>query len=94
MLQRFHSVIAGLLVALVVGACAENPDRTSNLQEVKADGTSVVITHARSETDARPLAENYCRTHGGDAHFRGMMQYRTRRETSKVAAFECYDRTS
>jgi hypothetical protein len=90
MLQHFHSVIAGLLVALVVGACAESPYRTSNRQEVKGDGMSVVISHATSETDARPLAEDYCRTHGGGAHFRGMIQYRTRREISKVAAFECY----
>ena len=94
MLQRFHSAIAGLLAALAAGACAESPYRASNLQEVKGDGTSVVITHARSEAEGRPLAEDYCRTHGGDAHFTGMMQYRTRRETSKVAAFECYDRTS
>lgn len=28
---------------------------------------------------------------GRNAHFKGMMQYRTRRETSKAAAFECYD---
>jgi hypothetical protein len=89
MLQRSYRVIAGLLVAFAVGACAGSPYRTSNLQEVKADGMSVVITHARSETDARPLAEDYCRTHGGAAHFRGMMQYRTRRETMKAAAFEC-----
>ena len=94
MLQRFPSVIAGLLAALAVGACAESPYRASNLQEVKGDGMSVVVTHARSEAEARPLAEDYCRTHGGDAHFTGMMQYRTRRETSKVAAFDCYDRTS
>jgi hypothetical protein len=89
MLQRSHSVMATLLVALAVGACAESP-----LQEVKGDGMSVVITHAGSEAEARPLAEDYCRTHGGDAYFKGMMQYRTRRETSKVAAFECYERTS
>jgi hypothetical protein len=94
MLQHSHSVIAGLLAALVVGACAENPYRMSNLQEVKADGNSVVITHARSEAEGRPLAEDYCRAHGGAAHFRGMVQYRTRREISKVAAFECYDRAS
>jgi hypothetical protein len=55
---------------------------------------SVMITHAGSEAQARPLAEDYCRTHGGAAHFKGMVQYRTRREPSKVAAFECYDRTS
>ena len=90
MLQRSHSVITSLLVALAVGACADGSYRASNLQEVKGDGVSVVITHARSEADARPLAEDYCRTHGGDAHFQGMMQYRTRRDTSKVAAFECY----
>lgn len=94
MLQRSHSVIAGLLVTLAVGACAESPYRASNLQEVKGNGTSVVITHTRSEVEVRPLAEDYCRTHGCDAHFRGMMQYRTRRDTSKVAAFECYDRAS
>jgi hypothetical protein len=86
-------VIAGLLVVLAAGACAESPYRTSNLQEVKADGTSVVITHARSEAEGRPLAEDYCHTHGGVAQFKGMVQYRTKRETSKVAAFECY-RTS
>ena len=75
---------------LAAGACAESPYRTSNLQEVKADGTSVVITHARTEAEGRPLAEDYCRTHGGAARFRGMVQYRTRRDTSKVAAFECH----
>jgi hypothetical protein len=94
MLQRSYGVIAGLLMALAVGACATSPYRLSNLQEVKADGMSVVITHARNEAEARPLAEDYCRTHGGAADFKGMVQYRTRRETSKVAAFECYDRTS
>jgi hypothetical protein len=94
MRQRFHSVIAGLLAALAVGACADSPYRASNLRKVKGDGPSVVITHARSEAEARPLAEDYCRTHGGGAHFTGMMQYRTRRETAKVAAFDCYDRTS
>jgi hypothetical protein len=94
MRQRFPSVIAGLLAALAAGGCADSPYRASTLQEVKGDGPSVVITHARSEAEARPLAEDYCRTHGGDAHFAGMMQYRTRRETAKVAAFECYDRPS
>jgi hypothetical protein len=89
-----HSVIAGVLVALAVGACIESPYRASNLQEVKGDGLSVVITHAGSEAEARPLAEDYCRTHGGAARFKGMVQYRTRRVTSKVASFECYDRTS
>jgi hypothetical protein len=48
-----------------------------------------VITHARNEAEGRPLAEDYCRTHGGAAHFKGMVQYRTKRETSKVASFEC-----
>ena len=94
MLQRSHNVIAGLLAALAVGACTESPYRASNLQEVKGDGLSVVITHARSEAEGRPLAEDYCNTHGGAAHFMGMRQYRTRRDTSRVAAFECYDRAS
>jgi hypothetical protein len=94
MLRPSLRVIAGLLVMLAAGACAESPHRTSNLQEVKADGTLVVITHARNEAEGRPLAEDYCRTHGGAAHFKGMVQYRTKRETAKVAAFECYDRTS
>jgi hypothetical protein len=89
-----HSVIAGLLVAVAVGACAESPYRASNLQEVKGDGMSVVITHSRSEAEARPLADDYCRTHGGAAHFKGMVRYRTRREISKVASFECYDSPS
>lgn len=77
MLQRSHSVIAGLLATLAVGACAESPYRTSNLQEVKGEGPSVVVTHARSEAEARPLAEDYCKTHGGAARFRGMMQCST-----------------
>jgi hypothetical protein len=94
MLRPSHRVIAGLLVVLAAGACAESPYRTSNLQEVKGDGPSVVITHSRNEAEGRPLAEDYCRTHGGGAHFKGMVQYRTKRETAKVAAFECYDRTS
>ena len=89
-----HSVITGLLVMLAAGACAESPYRTSNLQEVKAGGTSVVITHARNEAEGRPLAEDYCRTHGGAAEFKGMVRYRSRRETSKVASFECYKRAS
>ena len=94
MLQRPPRAIAGLLVMLAAGACAESPYRTSNLQEVKADGTSVVITHARNEAEGRPLAEDYCRTHGGAAQFKGMVQYRSKRETSKVASFECYARSS
>ena len=93
MLQRSPIVIAGLLATMAVGACVESPYRLSNQQDVKADGASVVITHARSEAEGRPLAEDYCRTHGGTAEFKGMVRYRTRRETSKVAAFECYDRS-
>lgn len=85
---------AGALLVLMAGACAESPYRASNVQEIKGDGMSVAITHARNEAEARPLAEDYCRTHGGNALFKGMMQYRTRRETAKVAAFECYDRSS
>jgi hypothetical protein len=37
----------------------------------------------------------HCPMHGGAERFTGMVQYRTKRETSKVAAFERYDdRTS
>lgn len=89
--ERSNSVFAGLLVMLAVGACTGSPYRASNLQEVKGDGLSVVITHAKNEAEARPLAENYCRAQGMAARFRGMVQYRTRRETSKVASFDCYD---
>lgn len=94
MLQHSYNVIAGLLVMLAVGACAKSPNHASKQQEVKADGMSVTITHATSEEEARPLAEDYCRTHGGAASFKGMMQYRTRREITKVVAFECYARAS
>jgi hypothetical protein len=90
MLQSPHRAIAGLLVMLTLAACAESPYRTSNLQEVKGDGASIVITHARNEADGRPLADDYCRTHGGTARFKGMMQYRTKREITKGASFECY----
>lgn len=75
---------------LAVGACAESQYRASKLQEVKGSGATVVITHTRNEAEARPLAEDYCRTHGGAARFKGMMQYRTKREISKGASFECY----
>lgn len=78
-------------MALAVGACVESPYRASNHQEVKGDGPTVVVTHARNEAEARPLAEDYCRTQGTAALFKGMVQYRTKRETSKVASFECYD---
>ena len=90
MMQRCHSVIANLLAAVVVGACTDSPHRASNLPEVKTDGLSVVITGVHNEAEARPLAEDYCRSHGGAARFIGMVRYRTRRETSKVASFECY----
>jgi hypothetical protein len=91
MLQRSHRVIAGLLVVLALGACAESSYRKSTLQDVKGDGPSVVITHARNETEARPLAEDYCRAQGAAASFTGMVQYRTKREISKGASFDCYE---
>jgi hypothetical protein len=75
---------------LAVVACAGSRYRTSNLQEVKGDGASVVISHARNEAEGRPLAQDYCRTHGGGTRFKGMMQYRTKREITKGASFECY----
>ena len=78
---------------LAISACAEGPYRTSNLQAVKGDGASVVISHARNEAEGRPLAEDYCRTQGRTARFKGVMQYRTRRETSKAASFECLPET-
>jgi hypothetical protein len=90
MLQHLHRVVAGLLVALAVGACAESPYRASNYQEVKGDGPSVVITHARSETEGRPLADDYCRAQGAAARFKGLVQYRTKRDTAKGASFDCY----
>ncbi len=90
MLHHSHSVIAGLLVTLAVGACVESPYRTSNLQEVKGDGSSVVITHTRNEAEGRPLAEDYCRAQGTAARFKGIVQYRTRREITKGASFDCY----
>ncbi|MBI2737360.1 MAG: hypothetical protein HYX38_12565 [Rhodospirillales bacterium] len=89
MLQHFHGVIAGLLVVLAAGACVESPYRTSNQQEVKGDGSSVVITHARNEAEARPLADGYCHAQGTAAHFTGMVRYRTRREVLKAASFKC-----
>lgn len=89
MLQHFHSVIAGLLVVLAAGACVESPYRASNLQEVKGDGPSVVVTHARNEAEARPLADGYCRAQGTAAYFTGMVRYRTRREVLKAASFKC-----
>ena len=89
MLQHRHSGISGLLLVLALGACTESPYRASNLQQAKGDGRSVVVTHARNEAGARPLAENYCRAQGAAAHFTGMVQYRTRREILRAASFEC-----
>ena len=83
-----------LLIMVTIGACADSPYRTSNRQEVKGDGLSVVITRARNEAEGRPLAEDYCRAQGGAAHFRGMIRYHTRREVSKVASFDCVVETS
>jgi hypothetical protein len=77
------------LVTLALTACVDSPYRTSNRQEVKGDGMSVVITGSHNEAEARPLADEYCRAHGGAARFKGIVQYHTRRETSKVASFEC-----
>jgi len=90
MLQHSYNLITGLLVALSLGACVESPFRGSSLQEAKGDGSSVVITHARNEAEGRPLAEDYCRAQGGAARFKGTIQYRTKRETTKGASFSCY----
>jgi hypothetical protein len=94
MLPCSPTVIASLFVALAAGAGVESPYRTSNLQEVKGDGMSAVITHARSEAEGRALAEGYCHAHGGAARLMGIVQYRTKRETSKVVAFDRYERSS
>jgi hypothetical protein len=88
-MRRSCTAVAAVLLVPALGACADNPYRTSNRQEVKGDAMSVVITNARTETDARPLADDYCRVHGGVAQFKGIVQYRTRREVAKVASFEC-----
>ncbi len=94
MLQRSPRVIAALFLTLALAACAENPYRTPDHQEVKGDGMSVVITHARNEAEARPLADHYCRAQGAGARFTGMVQYHTKRETSKGASFDCYGPTA
>lgn len=90
MLHHPHRVIAGLFAALAVGACVESPYRTSNYQEVKGDSASVIVTHTHNEAEGRPLAEDYCRAQGAAARFKGIVQYRTKRETTKGASFECY----
>lgn len=84
------SLLLATLLALVLAACVDSPYRTSNRQEAKGDGTSVVITGSHNEAEARSLAEDYCRAHGGAAHFKGMVQYHMRRETAKVASFDCH----
>lgn len=92
MLQGFYGIatrVGLLFAALAVGACADDPQRTSSRKDLKADGMSVMITGARSETEARPLADDYCRANGRTAYFKGMMQYHARRKTSKAASFEC-----
>lgn len=90
MLHHSHSVIAGLFVAVAVGACVQSPYRASNYQEVKGDSASVIVTHTHNEAEGRPLAEDYCRAHGAAARFKGIVQYRTKRETTKAASFDCY----
>lgn len=83
------SLLLATLYVLALTACVDSPYRTSNRQEVKGDGLSVVITHARNEAEGRSLADDYCHAQGGAAHFKGIVQYHTRRETSKAASFEC-----
>jgi len=89
-MQRWSSsLLLSTLLPLALAACVDSPYRTSNRQEVKGDGRSVMITGSHNEAEARPLAEDYCRAHGGAAHFKGIVQYHTRRETLKAAAFDC-----
>jgi hypothetical protein len=88
MLRRFC-----LLMVLALSACANNPYRASNRQEVKGDGLSVVITGSRSDAEARPLADDYCHVRGAAAHFKGIVQYRTRREILRGASFDCLPET-
>ena len=83
------SVLQATLLMLELAACVDSPYHTSNRQEVKGDGMSVLITHARSEAEGRLLADDYCHGQGGAAHFKGIVQYHTRREISKAASFEC-----
>src|SRR5215471_21185419 len=82
-------LILATLLTLALAACVDSPYRTSNRQEIKGDGMSVLITHARNEAEGRPLADDYCHGQGGAAHFKGIVQYHTRRDTSKAASFEC-----
>lgn len=91
MLHHSHGFTASLLLALAVAACVESPYRASNYQEVKGDSSSVIVTHTRNEAEGRPLAEDYCRAQGAAARFKGIVQYRTKRETTKGASFECYE---
>lgn len=83
-----------LVLVLAIGGCTDNPYRLPNRQEVKGEGMSLVVTHARDEAEGRPLADEYCRARGGIAHFKGMMQYRTKRELSHVASFDCLTDTA
>src|SRR5262245_17297561 len=91
-----------LLAALAMAACAlqdQNPYHTSNQQRVIADGKSVVVTPVNSETEAQPFADDYCRRHGGSAHFVGMIQYRSfeyryRHSAASSASFECVSAAS
>ncbi len=82
-------VLGATLLTLALTACVDSPYHTSNRQEVKGDGTTVLITHARNEAEGRPLADDYCHGQGGAAHFKGIVQYHARRGTSKAASFEC-----
>lgn len=82
-------MLLAAVLTLALGACVDSPYHTSNRQEIKGDGMSVLITHARNEAEGRPLADDYCHGQGGAAHFKGIVQYHTRREISKAASFEC-----
>jgi hypothetical protein len=86
-----------LLLGLALGACSvaeENPYHASNQQRVLGDGASVLITQVKSQSEAQPFADDYCRRYGGAARFKGMMQHRVHRTVLEAASFECVQASS
>ena len=86
-----------LLAALLsLPACTDsgdNPYHASNSPRIVGDGLSVVIVRVKTEEEAKPFADQYCKHYGRAAQFKEMMRYRYSRTTANSASFDCIARS-
>jgi len=75
------------LVTATVCACTptESPYKGSNQLRVIPEGNSLSVVNAKTESEARPWALEYCSKQGRSPRFKGMgMRYR-----SSTAEYDC-----